>query len=241
MTSQQLLVNATTSMILGNTPAKDCELSRIDELCNFNDIFLLPFKYLMESKKLDSHLQDTVLISLRVLIECKSIQMKTSWNSLFTCLAHISINSKQYENLKKLANKTKDPSLDLEMSSVHEVTESEPYYSDSSESSSSFSTPEASDSSESDAEANDSKGSFSTSFKPSLRFDSYRIRLVSLLEIFDIYLNQAYNSTYLLENGSFEFIKCVAHYLQYSRHIKVYDPVDYVFQEPEATPAQTPK
>lgn len=229
-------------MILGNVQAKNSDLSRIDELCNFNDIFLLPFKYLMESKKLDSHLQDTVLISLRVLIECKSIQLKTSWNSMFTCLAYISLKSKNYENLKKLANKTKDPSslsLDLEMSPVYEASESEQYYSDSSESSASFSTSEASDSSES--ETDDCNWSFGTSFRPSLRFDSYRIRLISLLEIFEIYLNQAYNSTYLLENGSFEFIKCIAHYLQYSGHIKVYDPVDYVFQEPEVTRALTPK
>ena len=53
---------------------------------------------------------------------------------------------------------------------------------------------------------------------------------MSLLEIFDIYLKQAYNSTYILENGSFEFIKCIGYYLQYSYHIHIYRPSEYILE-----------
>jgi hypothetical protein len=223
-------------MILANLSEKNSDLNQIDEFCNFNDIFLLPFKHLMESKKLDRHLQDTVLTSLRVLIECKSTQMKTSWSIIFSCLAHISLNSKHYDNLKKLVKTKSDSSsgLDLEMSPIYDVNnESETCCSDSAES-----CPESEDSSESE---NESNWSLSTNFKSSLRFDSYRIRLMSFLEMFDIYLNEAYNSTYLLENGSFEFIKCIVNYLQYSTHITVYNPADYVFHHPEMTTTATPK
>ena len=55
----------------------------------------------------------------------------------------------------------------------------------------------------------------------SFRFDSYRVRVNSLIEIFNVFLKIASDSNYILTIGSFSFIRCAAKYLQYSSNINV--------------------
>ena len=53
------------------------------------------------------------------------------------------------------------------------------------------------------------------------RFDSHKIRINSLKQIFDIFLKISSNSSYVLKVGSFGLINCAVKYLQYSISLKI--------------------
>lgn len=234
-TPSKILFDVAKSIVLPNRTKTNQKYNsiKIDEVCNFNDIFLLPFRILMKSKSLDSHIQDVVLVSLRVIVECNTIQIKASWNCVFMCLDQITLNSKTSKKLTKCQlhedHSIQSLNFKLNLGQSFSFSDKQISYSSSSafESSStslvsSLSTIESSSCSSS----SESSAPFS-SFKPNHRYNSYRIRLASLLEIFNIFLKLANTTASVIENGSFDFIKCLTNYIQYSFGVNVYKPSEY--------------
>jgi len=246
--SSKLLINSITSILLEESQEGHDELSQLDNSFVLSTIFLLPFRQLMQSRRLDTHLQEAVMASLRVLIECGSIQSYNGWECVFACLSSISLNTKlfQKENFKISNFKFKSLDFNIELSkllveSVDSKTKNKSSLSklpvDSSNqqiSIQNFDSLTSSSTSENDSSSSDSDSSESSltaanvKFRPSLRFNTCHLRLHSLIEIFNIYLRFSYNSTPLLSNGAFQFIKCITNYLQYSNRIEPYNPDEYV-------------
>ena len=201
--SSRLLFNATASLIVPTLNYEQQELGRLEEHVHFNSVILVPFRVLMLHGRLEPHLQDSVITSLSEIVETYSKKVKTAWSSLFACLSRINLNT---QKAKKKPKKLRIKSTDSDSSAK------------SSDSSEIFSSSISSLSSKSSSRSSLSSNSSSNI---SIRFDSYRTRLSSLNQIFNIYLSLASNSAYVLANGSFDFIKCVSNYLQYSSRIKL--------------------
>ncbi len=196
--TNDLLLNATTSIFLSQDGDFFKELCAIDENCHFNDLFILPFRNLMRKNKiLDSHLQDTILVSLCELVETYSIQIKC-WNSLFKCLNKVNLNNKKFI-LKNNKISSENSSLVSSYSSLSSLSSCS-----SNDSTNSLSSPAA-----------------AFNINVPFKFDSLRLRTSSLIDIFNIYLSLASNSAFILAQGSFDFIKCLANYLQYSPDIQI--------------------
>ncbi len=116
--SSRLLINSTTSIILEQSRLAESELTRISEVFDLSTIFLVPFRQLMQSKRLDAHLQEAVMASLRVLIECGLIRSYKGWECVFACLSRISLSTKQFQ-VKQIGEVESNSfmSLDLNMES----------------------------------------------------------------------------------------------------------------------------
>jgi len=213
----QLLLNSTTSFLLDTKQKKSHEndndllfrkLCSIDESCHFNSFFLLPFQQLMRKNKLlDAHLQDAILATISEVVETHSIRIKSAWQCLFSCLDKVNLNSKNNKR-EYLSN---HPSMSSSFSS------NESSYRSVSSSSSSISSLSSSSSS-----------LFSLENVVSFKFDPIRVRYSSLIDIFNVYLSLASHSACVLAQGSFELIRCIANYLQYSSDIKMLSVEDII-------------
>lgn len=185
-----LLLKSATSVLFTHENDHFKELCLLDEACHFNNLFFLPFKFLMKNKSLNSLLQDTILVTICELVETYSIRIKSSWQSLFSCLDKVNLNEKKFK--------------------IKSVSSSK---------SSSYSSISSISSSSSSSNASSSDLTF--------KFDSFRLRTSSLIDIFNIYLSLASNSTCILAQGAFDFIKCLSNYLQYSPEIKINSDLAY--------------
>jgi hypothetical protein len=195
-TTSMLLNDATASLLKSESKPNAVQIQAclIDESFNMNRLFLLPYKQLMSNERLDSHLKDAVIVSLCELVENSSGRcMKNSWKHLFDCLVDLNLDYKRGKRKngksKRIISRCKD-----------KLTK------DSSESS-------LASSSSSDDDEHQPADHFSSD---TLKFDSYRIRINSLTDIFQIYLKLCCTCNYTLANGSIGFIRCLTSYLKAS-------------------------
>lgn len=223
----------------------DTQSSPIDdeELFNLNSLILLPFKYLMFNKKLDPNLKDATITSICELVETSTFRLRNSWPFFFSCLRRIQFDFNLKKKKKKLKKKNKNKNVisideEDEVSSATNSPHSSSCNSSlngilssfsssssssllsqsySSSSSSSFSFESHDDDQDDDDISSDQENKQKTLRLSSLsfKFDSIRMRLNSLIHIFNIYLNL--EEFLAEENGGFEFIKCITSYLRKTR------------------------
>jgi hypothetical protein len=207
------------------------DLDLVDQYFNLNAIILIPFKFLIQNKWLDTNLKNLIVVSLCELVECSSYKIKSSWNCIFNCLNKIDLN----ENCRflKHSEAEADESFCERINSLDRkrTNPAEGYMSSSAESlasntissSSSVSSLSSGDDDDDDDEEDDDAAKDTTMDKASklsftnaaFKFDSKRARLSSLVDIFHIFLSLAEDSDYVLANGAFNFLKCISCYLQY--------------------------
>lgn len=187
----------TVSLLFDSNDKMNPEIYCIDQIYNLNNILLIPYKRLMLNNNLETNLRDTILASICELIERNSYRFINCWNLLFHCLSGIVLDQKLEKHFPNNSNSN-------ESESSAYSSEDETGHKASSFSSERYLT----------------KSSFNLS-SIAYRFESYRIRLNSLKQVFNIFLELAQDSEYLMAYGAFDFIKCVSNYLQYTTTISI--------------------
>ncbi|RNA11997.1 hypothetical protein BpHYR1_022538 [Brachionus plicatilis] len=201
--ASKIFYTNTISLLIEPNDKISPEIYSIDQIYNLNNILLIPYKRLMLRKSLESNLRDTILASICELVERSSLKIINCWSLIFHCLSRVILDEKVEKYFPK--------NLDTNQS-------------DSSVYSSEDETGQKSSGSSSSSDRCFTKSSFILPSVP-FRFESYRIRLNSLKEVFKIFLSLAQDSEYIMAFGAFEFLKCVSNYLQYTTSLDFSDKI----------------
>ncbi|CAF0784780.1 unnamed protein product [Brachionus calyciflorus] len=202
----KLFYNNTSSLLVPRSHSNLRDYHSIDEIFNINSLLLLPFKRLMLKKSLETNLKDAILSAVCEVVERTSFRSKNFWAVIFFCLSRVTLNEiKKKKKIRKYSPRSLDDSFESS-TSVHSDLS---VYSSNSDLSNNSSSNES-----------DRNDSF---YIPTLpyRFESYRIRLNSLIDVFNIFLSISQSSNHILAYGSYDFLKCVSNYLQYKIAIQV--------------------
>ncbi len=230
--TSNLFYNSTASILMPKIDIKAlensencsniCDLDLVDQYFNLNAIILIPFKFLIHNKWLDTDLKNLIIVSLCELVECSSYKIRSSWNCVFNCLNKIDLNDtsrsrgvKRFQEIDEFSDRitlrTSNAIEGYVSSSDESLVKSESESDSDTVSSSSLSSL----SSECDEDTTMDKVTKLSFTNAAFKFDSKRARLSSLVDIFHIFLSLSEDSDYVLANGAFSFLKCISCYLQY--------------------------
>jgi hypothetical protein len=187
-------------------------LNLYEQYFSLNQILFTPFKFLVLNRSIDLNLKSMIIKSLCEMVECNSMNLRSSWNSIFNIINKLDLN-KEISDRRNCMNESEN---DVSASDADSISDADD---DESKRSTNSSRTESSSSSTSSSSPSDSQNNKLDLMNAGFKFDSDRMRQNSLIDIFNIYLSLTESSDQILANGAFSFVKCITCYLQYKTNI----------------------